>query len=120
MKKTDPIYLRQLVKSDRDESTSNGSFFLVMGSFNSRSEKKTVVQVILKVNEEYRFMEMEMEKIRIKLDSTCKIPYIILSYPSERDIEISRLLKDPDWFIDTYTIVCSEELLPEKLLPIEL
>jgi hypothetical protein len=30
------------------------------------------------------------------------------------------LLSHPGWYINTYTIVCSEKYLPERLLPINL
>lgn len=119
-RKTEPIYLRQLVKSNKSETSSGGSFFLVAGSYSSKTEEKPVVQVMAKVEGEYRFLEMEMEKIRIRIDSTCKTPYIVLNYYDYEEYSASQLLRQPDWSINSYTIVCSEELLPEKLLPIEL
>ena len=119
-RKTEPLYLRQLVKSNKVETSSGGFFFLIAGSYSSKTEEKPVVQVMAKVGEEYRFLEMEMEKIRIKIDSTCKTPYIILNYYDNEESSASHLLSHPGWYVNSYTIVCSEELLPEKLLPIEL
>lgn len=119
-RKTEPLYLRQLVKSNKVETTSGGSFFLIAGSYSSKTEEKPVVQVMAKVEGEYRFLEMEMEKIRIRIDSTCKTPYIILNYYDNEESSASHLLSHPDWYVNSYTVVCSEELLPEKLLPIEL
>ena len=118
-RKTEPLYLRQLVKSNKVQTSSGGSFFLIAGSYSSETESKPVVQVMAKVEGEYRFLEMEMEKIRIKIDSTCKIPYIILNY-YDQEYSASYLIDHPKWNIRSYTVVCSEELLPEKLLPIEL
>ena len=119
-RKTEPLYLRQLVKSNKAETSSGGSFFLIAGSYSSKTEEKPVVQVMAKVKGDYRFLEMEMEKIRIRIDSTCKTPYIILNYYDTEEYTPSYLLDYPKLNIRTYTIVCSEELLPEKLLPIEL
>lgn len=119
-RKTEPLYLRQLVKSNKVETSSGGSFFLIAGSYSSDTKEKPVVQVMANVEGEYRFLEMEMKKIRIRIDSTCKVPYIILNYYDTEECSISQLLRHSDWYVNSYTVVCSEELLPEKLLPIEL
>ena len=66
-RKTEPLYLRQLVKSNKAETSSGGSFFLIAGSYSSKTEEKPVVQVMAKVGEEYRFLEMEMETISLIL-----------------------------------------------------
>lgn len=119
-RKTEPLYLRQLVKSNKVQSSSGGSFFLIAGSYSSETESKPVVQVMAKAEGEYRFLEMDIERIRIRIDSTCKTPYIILNYYDYEEQTVSYLLEYPKFNIRTYTVVCSEELLPEKLLPIEL
>lgn len=119
-RKSENLYLRQLVKSTNQKTEASGSFFLVTGSYNSQTETKTVVQVFAKIKGEYRFMEIPVESIRIQLDSTCKIPYVVLNYRGVNEMSVEDLLSDPRWYIKTYTIVCSEEYLPERLLPINL
>jgi len=119
-RKSENLYLRQLVKSTNQKTETSGSFFLVAGSYSSNSETKTVVQVFAKIKGEYRFMEIPIEKIRIQIDSSCKIPYVVLNYREREEKSIEDLLNYPEWYIDYYTIICSEEYLPERLLPINL
>lgn len=119
-RKSENLYLRQLVKSTNQKTEASGSFFLVSGSYSSNSETKTVVQVFAKIKDEYRFMEIPIERIRIQIDSSCKTPYIVLNYREGYEMSVEDLLSDPRWYIKTYTIVCSEEYLPERLLPINL
>jgi hypothetical protein len=119
-RKSENLYLRQLVKSTNQKTESSGSFFLVAGSYSSNSETKTVVQVFAKIKDEYRFMEIPIEKIRIQIDSSCKNPYVVLNYREAEEMSSNDLLIHPGWYINTYTIVCSEEYLPERLLPINL
>jgi hypothetical protein len=118
-KKSENLYLRQLVKSTNQKTESSGSFFLIAGSHNSQTETKTVVQVFAKVKGEYRFMEIPIESIRIQIDPSCKVPYISINYSSNVEIDIEEILRDY-FCITSYTIVCSEEYLPERLLPINL
>lgn len=117
-RKSENLYLRQLTKSKGQTSESKGSFFFLAGSYSSKTEEKTVVQVFANVGGEYRFIEMPIENIRIKIDPACQIPYLILNYRSMENIRSSELLNP--WHVNSYTIVCSEKYLPEKLLPVEL
>jgi len=119
-RKSENLYLRQLVKSTNQKTEASGIFFLVTGSYNSQTETKTVVQVFAKIKGEYRFIEIPVESIRIQLDSSCKIPYVVLNYRGRDEMSEEDLLSHPGWYINTYTIVCSEEYLPERLLPINL
>lgn len=116
---SEKIYLRQLVNKDITETHTSGSFFLVAGSMSSSTESKPVVRVIGNVNGVYRFMEFDLEKVRIKIDNSVKIPYIVLNYFDNKTINTDRLLKH-SWYVDSVTIVCPEQYLPEKLLPIQI
>lgn len=116
---TTKIPLRQLVKSETKETYSSASFFLIAGSANSGTYTTTDVKAMGAVDGEYRYLQMDFEKIRIKLDNTVKIPYVIINYNNDRDLDVNYLLKY-EYRIDSYTIVCPEQYLPEHLLPIQL
>ena len=116
---TDRIYLRQLVNRDVTETHTFGSFFLVAGSVSSGSETNTVVKVMGKVNGEYRFMQFDFTKVRIKIDDKVTDPYIVINYIHDKSKSIDYLL-ERDYYIKSITIVCPEQYLPEKLLPIQL
>jgi hypothetical protein len=116
---SDKIYLRQLVNKDITESHTSGSFFLIAGSINSESETSTVVKLMGEVDGEYRFMQFDFETVRIKIDNKVTTPYIVLNYRETFEVEMDYLLRYPD-YIDSITIVCPEQYLPEKLLPIQI
>lgn len=116
---SDKIYLRQLVNRDVTETHTSGAFFLVAGSMSSESETSTVVKLMGDVNGEYRFMQFDFEKVRIKIDNKVTTPYIVLNYKETYEVDMEYLLKYP-YYIDSITIVCPEQYLPEKLLPIQI
>lgn len=116
---TDKIYLRQLVNKDVTETNTSGSFFLIAGSMSSETESQTVIKLMGNVNGEYRFMQFDFEKVRIRIDNNVKTPYIVLNYRETYDVGIDYLLKYP-YYVDSVTIVCPEQYLPEKLLPIQI
>jgi hypothetical protein len=116
---TDKIYLRQLVNREVTETHTSAAFFLVAGSMTSDSETQTVVKVMGDVKGEFRFMQFDFEKVRIKIDNNVKTPYIVLNYVDDRDVTIDYLL-EYNYYIKSVTIVCPEQYLPEKLLPIQL
>ena len=116
---TDKIYLRQLVNRDITETHTSAAFFLVAGSMSSESETSTVVKVMGEVNGEYRFMQFDFEKVRIKIDNKVTTPYIVLNYVDDEVKSIDYLL-EYGYYVKSVTIVCPEQYLPEKLLPIQL
>ena len=118
-RQTDKIYLRQLVNRDVTETHTSGAFFLVAGSMSSESETSTVVKVMGDVKGEYRFMQFDFEKVRIKIDNNVKIPYVVLNYSYYEPLDFDYLLKY-SYHTNSVTIVCPEQYLPEKLLPIQL
>jgi hypothetical protein len=113
------IPLRQLVKSETRETYATASFFLIAGSASSGTYTTTDVKAMGAVNGEYRYLQMEFEKVRIKIDNSVKIPYVILNYNDVSATDTDYLLKY-EYHIDSYTIVCPEQYLPERLLPIQL
>jgi len=116
---TDKIYLRQLVNRDITETHTSAAFFLVAGSMSSESETSTVVKVMGEVNGEYRFMQFDFEKVRIKIDNKVTTPYIVLNYVDDEVKSIDYLL-EYGYYVKSVTIVCPEQYLPEKLLPIQI
>jgi hypothetical protein len=116
---TDKIYLRQLVNRDVTETHTSGSFFLIAGSVSSESETSTVVKLMGKVKDEYRFMQFDFEKVRIKIDNKVTTPYIVLNYRETSEMSIDYLL-EYGYYVKSVTIVCPEQYLPEKLLPIQI
>jgi hypothetical protein len=113
------IYLRQLVNRDVTETHTSGSFFLIAASINSESQTNTVVKLMGEVNGEYRFMQFDFTKVRIKIDNKVTIPYIVLNYNRREKVETDFLLEYYG-YINSITIVCPEQYLPEKLLPIQI
>ena len=116
---TDKIYLRQLVNRDITETHTSAAFFLIAGSMSSDSETQTVIKVMGDVKGEFRFMQFDFEKVRIKIDNNVKTPYIVLNYVNDQDYTIDYLL-EYDYYVKSVTIVCPEQYLPEKLLPIQI
>lgn len=119
--KTNKFMLRQLVKETNVEKESFTSFFLVGSTHSESSEYRTTVKVFAKVGYTYRFIEMDIENIRIILNNNIKTPYIRIKYRSKLKFSDNKLIDYEDWYLHkTYLIYCPEKYLPEKLLPIEL
>jgi hypothetical protein len=117
---SDKIYLRQLVNTTVSETYTHGSFFLVAGSITSESTTETVIKLMGKIDDEYRFIQFDFERARIKIDNSVKTPYIVLNYKNDKELSIDEQLNYMNWYGVTVTIVCPEQYLPEKLLPIQI
>jgi hypothetical protein len=117
---SDKIYLRQLVNTTVSETYTHGSFFLVAGSITSESTTETVIKLMGKIDDEYRFIQFDFERARIKIDNSVKTPYIVLNYKNDKELSIDEQLNHMNWYGVTVTIVCPEQYLPEKLLPIQI
>jgi uncharacterized protein YcfL len=116
---SEKIYLRQLVNKDVTKNYTSGSFFLIAGSVSSESVTSTVVKLMGEVNGEYRFMQFDFETVRIKIDNKVTTPYIVLNYRETYEVDTDYLLKYP-YYLESITIVCPEQYLPERLLPIQI
>jgi hypothetical protein len=117
---SDKIYLRQLVNTTVSETYTHGSFFLVAGLITSESTTETVIKLMGKIDDEYRFIQFDFERARIKIDNSVNIPYIVLNYKHNQELPIDEQLTHMNWYDVTVTIVCPEQYLPEKLLPIQI
>jgi hypothetical protein len=122
---TTPLKLRQLVNVNETEKSSSGSAFVFFATYHSQEKNVDYVKVFADVDGSYRFLEIPLQKIRVKLDSTVTTPYIEIHYhySSHKKINLtnSNICDNNNyWFtIQDYTIVCSEQYLPERLLPID-
>ncbi len=116
------IKLRQLVKQTTVDKYSRGSFFLIGGSYSSGEIENTSIRVFGRIGGLYRFIEMDMEDIRIKIDNSLAEPNIVIRYWSHDTVSMRELIYEgySRYYNVVYIINCPEEYLPEKLLPIEL
>ncbi len=118
---TQPIKLRQLVNDTGVEKSSSAHFFLFAGSYYSDESESTLVKCFGRVGGLYRFIEMDIKDIRIKIDNNLTEPTIIIRYKNNEKVNPNSLLNDNYYSYHTiYIINCPEKYLPEKLLPIEL
>jgi hypothetical protein len=122
---TSPLKLRQLVNLTETEKSSNGSAFVFFATYHSEEKNVDYVKVFADVDGSYRFLEIPLQKIRVRLDSTVTTPYIEIHYYynsyKKLNFTNSNICDNNNyWFtIQDYTIVCSEQYLPERLLPID-
>lgn len=64
------------VKSTKN-SESSGSWFLVIGSYSSKTTEESKIRFYFKtIDDEYVFKEMDFNKVNIKIDSLATIPYV--------------------------------------------
>lgn len=117
---SDEIKLRQLVKETKTEKYSHGSFFLIGGGYSNGEIETTTVKVFGRVDGLYRFMEMNMNEIRIKIDNKLTEPNIVIRYWWRKKVSTDYMIDDYHDYHSIYIINCPEKFLPEKLLPIEL
>ncbi len=122
---TTPLKLRQLVNLTETEKSSNGSAFVFFATYHSQENDVDYVKVFADVDGSYRFLEIPLHKIRVKLDSAVTTPYIEIHYTynsyEKLNLTNNNICNDDGyWFVILdYTIVCSEQYLPERLLPID-
>lgn len=116
--------LRQLVKTDENNTYKSGGFFLISGTYSEYSRKESFVKVFAKVEGGYRFIKMPMHLIKVFIDNKIKTPYIQIKYRYSIPENRNRIKDDDDilkhGYIEMYHIYCPEIYLPEKLIPIEL
>lgn len=124
---TTPMKLRQIANVTKTEKSASGTFILFFATYHSKEKNTDVVKVFAEVDGLYRFIEMPISEIKIRIDNSISSPYIQARY--------SRIGKRPIWYSNTdvidrintrdllltdYVITCPEQYLPERLLPIDL
>ena len=127
---TSPLKLRQLSNTSETEKSADGSAFLFFASYHSEERNVDYVKVFAEVDGEYRFLEIPMEDIRIKIDSTVKVPYVQIKYTYDAvkqhqfsNTLVCEAINPRNVYaqvnIVKYIIICPEQYLPERLLPID-
>lgn len=118
--------LRQLATKNSTSVNSSAWFFIAAGSASSSTEEEFMVSVFVKLDTSYCFMKINSNNLRIMIKDGVEKPYLLTKYSGTRILyedEYNRLIKtDSDSWCScvTYTIVCSESMLPERLLPIDI
>lgn len=69
--------LRKFNVKTENSHVTHGSYFLLMGSYTSRDVSETNVRFYFKNHRgEYQFMELSLEDVNIKTDSTVSEPFV--------------------------------------------
>lgn len=95
------------VKTSTSQSAS-AWYFYVAGGYSSHTSEKTTVRFYFKnCKGEYQFMEMDLGKVRIKIDSVQE-PYVIIvpAYSQDKCFDIDA--GHSDWEIRSATVYCKE------------
>jgi len=125
---TSPLKLRQLSNVSETEKSADGSAFLFFASYHSEERNADYVKVFAEVDGEYRFLEIPMEGV--KIDSTVKVPYVQIDYTYSdfkkhqySNTQVCEAINPRNIYarvdIVKYVIICPEQYLPERLLPID-
>lgn len=123
---TTPMPLRQIANMSKTEKSTDGTFILFFATYHSEEKNIDVVKVFAEVDGLYRFIEMPISKIKIRIDNSISTPYIQARY--------FKMGTNPIWRSNTtvmdnlgthlsltdYIITCPEQYLPERLLPIDI
>jgi len=113
--------LRQLVKEEKTTKNSSGSFFFVVGEYRNSEKKELVVRVFANTEIGFRYFEIPLRKIIIRIDNSIPKPY--LQFYDRIDIEDDLYFFITCTFCGKYDgiyLICPEKYLPEQLLPINL
>lgn len=116
---TDKFELRQLLNKEQVSQNTHGAYFLIVGEYSSETEYNDIVKVCAKVNNQYRFLQFNIKKVRIEIDNNLTKPQIQYFYKDWGQLSNERIFeyeRNQDYIV----IYCPEQYLPEKLLPIEL
>ena len=116
---TKTLELRQLVNSENTKTKSYGSYFLIGGSYSSKTETDISIKVFAKVDGYFRVVNIPIENVRVNINNNIDKPTLQIKYTEEK-LTGSNLLDNYGYSINYYIINCPERYLPEKLLPIEL
>lgn len=116
--------IRQLIKEDKVEDKSSGSYFLIADSYSNSTSRETVVKMFVKADGMYRLIEIPLEDVRVNIDDSLSHPNLEVKYKkyeSLKDNEVLDLLRGCNsCYCIKIIINCPEKYLPERLLPVEL
>jgi hypothetical protein len=112
------------------EKSSGGTFVLFFATYHSQEKNMDVIKVFAEVDGLYRFIEIPMELVKVKIDNSITTPYVQIRYSFDgtgpiwrsntkivEDIASGRL---GHLTLTDYVITCPEQYLPERLLPIDI
>lgn len=127
IQQTERIYLRQ-IKTGYDTTTkASGSFFIVFGTYQSETRTDYKLRALGKYRGEYRFVNLDINRVSFKLDPSVTTPYIIVEYEEYEPYEDSwsfYQLFQSQWDISIdrtkYVITCHPDLVPEQLSQVKL
>lgn len=117
---TDNLELRQLVKNTETTKSEHGAFFLLAGSYSSSESIHTKIKMYALVNGAYKYLEYNINSIRIKIDNTIKVPFLTIYYYRHDELNVEKITDNPDWYSSKIVLTTPEYYLPEKLLPINI
>lgn len=122
---TERVYLRQMNVGSNMTTTISGSFFVVFGSFDSQSKMTYKLRGLGQIGGEYRFLDLDLNKVSFKLDSTTTTPYIVVQYQNHKTYDLKEdfdlLFSSPAWIDYTkYIITCHPDLVPQQLSQVRL
>lgn len=119
---TEPLILRQMVNTSKTHSSIRGGYFMFMGGINGGSYEVNKVKVFAKVEDYYKFLNVPLEDLNIKLDNSITTPYIQISYYGTKTrYTLQELTSNSRWIYQKkWYLICPEIYLPEKLLEINI
>ena len=99
--------LRRFKTSTEEGYRWSASYFLISGGASGETYKDTKASFSWEMNTgEYAISEIELGKIRIKIDSTVTEPYITFNWSRDRSSDIEYIFK---WRLNYMLITCKEE-----------
>jgi hypothetical protein len=127
IQQTERIYLRQIKTGYETTTKASGSFFIVFGSYHSETITDYKLRALGKYHGEYRFVDLDINRVSFKLDSSVTTPYIVVEYEEYQPYEDSWSfynLFQSQWTISMnktkYVITCHPDLVPEQLSQVKL
>lgn len=105
--------LRRFKTTTKDESSFSGSYFLIAASTSGKTTKNTKATFTwLMNNGEYAISEIELQKIRIRIDSTADIPYVKFHWIGSNSKNLKHIFS---YYVNYMVIVCKEEDYPMEI-----
>jgi len=121
---TERIYLRQINTGNVSTSTASGSFFVLFGTYNSESKMVYKLRALGNFRGEYRFLDLDLNYVSFKLDSSATTPHIVVEY--ERMQPYPDMLEYFDYLFilrmdnPRYVVTCHPDLVPQQIQQVKI
>jgi hypothetical protein len=121
---TERIYLRQMNTGTAQTTKASGSFFVVFGTYNSESKMVYKLRALGNFRGEYRFLDLDLNYVSFKLDSSATVPHIVVEY--ERMQPYPDMLEYFDYLFilrmdnPRYVVTCHPDLVPQQIQQVKL